>query len=130
MKVVHVRQPADSKLCGHSVLAMVSGVSLEEACKTLGHRRGTRTGELVAALGDLALCGRLSVIGRRPLLSLPDPCILKVCWEERHRSHYVLRVGTSAFDPVFSVPLDLSHWAVYVEQKKGRITSYLPVRLP
>ncbi len=126
--ITHVRQPSGSRLCGHSVLAMIRGVPLEKACEMMGHKRGTRTRELVAALGSQALYQRLVVIGRRPLLDLPDPCVLKVKWKKG--SHYVLRAGTAVHDPEFPRAVDLLFWTGWVSQAEGRITSYLPVRLP
>lgn len=129
MTVVHVQQPRGSKLCGHSVLAMVRGLSLERAVEIISHRHGTRTRELVSALDGHALHTRLTVIGRRALLGLPDPCVLKVCWEEKSRSHYVLRSGTFVHDPTFPIPLDLLYWAGWVSKMEGRITSFLPVRI-
>ena len=130
MSVEHVRQPEGSSLCGHSVLAMVRGITLEKAVEMMGHRRGTRTRELVAALGSQALYRRLTVIGRRPLLDVPDPCVLKVRWSEKSRSHFVLRVGYVIHDPEFPHGFDLLQWTGWVSQMRGRITSYLPVRLP
>lgn len=124
---VHVRQPEGSRLCGHSVLAMVLGVPLDRACEVMGHRRGTRTRELVAALGEHALDSRLRVIGKRPLLGVPDPCVLKVRWKKG--SHYVLRVGTAVYDPEFPRAVDLLFWTGRVALAEGRITSFLPVRL-
>ncbi len=129
MPVVHVQQPEGSKLCGHSVAAMVLGVPLDEAVVKVGHRRGTRTRELVAALGAQALAGRLTVIGRTPLLEVPDPCVLKVCWDEKSRSHYALRVGYFVHDPLYPAAVDLLEWTGLVARKLGRITSFLPVRL-
>lgn len=129
--IEHVQQPEGSKLCGHSVLAMVRGIPLDEAVKRMGHGdRGTRTRELVKALGSQALYRRLTVIGRRPLLEVPDPCVLKVCWPEKSRSHFVLRVGYLVHDPLYAAPVDILEWTGLVARGRGRITSYLPVRLP
>lgn len=125
--IAHVRQPERSRLCGHSVLAMVLGVTLDRACELMGHRRGTRTRELVKALGEHALDSRLRTIGRRPLLDVPDPCVLKVRWKKG--SHYVLRTGTGIHDPEFPHAVDLLLWTGWVAEVGGRITSFLAVRL-
>ena len=48
MKVV--LQEPESKVCGQACLAMILGVTLDEACELVGHRKGTKTRELVAVL--------------------------------------------------------------------------------
>ena len=45
-----VRQSPQSKVCGQACLAMLLGVTLLKACELVGHRKGTKTRELVAVL--------------------------------------------------------------------------------
>lgn len=41
-----VKQPENSKLCGHCCLAVILNISLEESVKLIGHSRGTQSKEL------------------------------------------------------------------------------------
>jgi hypothetical protein len=48
-----VRQPPGSVLCGQACLAMVAGLTLDEACYLVGHRQQTGPSEIAPALGAL-----------------------------------------------------------------------------
>lgn len=104
---------------------MVLGLSLDEACDRMGHRHGTRTRELVKALGPAALDTSLTRISRRH--PMPHTCVLKVRWNGSHRSHFVLKVDSDIHDPVLTGPVTLEGWS-QVLKESGRVTSFLPVR--
>lgn len=122
--VLHIQQPVGSKLCGHSCLAMALGISLEEACSRIGHRRAVRTRELVRALGGAAKGKRLTPLRSR---TPPDPSILRMVWPNRH-GHLVLLAGGKVYDPLYSAPApSLQEWRKFIEEHNGRLTSFLPV---
>lgn len=64
MKIRHVAQPPGTTLCGQCVVAMLLGVSLEEACSIVGTREKTWAHELAEPLR-----ARGFVIGEDTLLS-------------------------------------------------------------
>ena len=121
----HVRQPEGSRLCGHACLAIVLGITLAEACKKLGHRRGTYTKELVAALGSRATDQRLVPLRQR---SSPRQAILKVRWGKTHRSHFVVKSGSKIYDPMKPGPLEVRLWEEWIAWDGGLITSALGLR--
>lgn len=109
---------------------MCHGLPLDGGISRIGHRRLTSTKDLLAALGKIAADGRFRTLGRRtPVLSMPDPCIIRVKWEARG-SHYVLRHGTRIYDPALPDPVDLLEWTGRLAERWGRIASYLALRLP
>ena len=51
--VRHVLQPDDSRVCGQVAVAVITGKTLEEVCVVVGHRKSTKTRDLIAALKEL-----------------------------------------------------------------------------
>lgn len=49
---VHLRQPEGSSLCGQTVVAMILGITLEEAIALVGKRGATSRADLERALGE------------------------------------------------------------------------------
>lgn len=78
-----VKQETESD-CGPACVAMLAGVTLEEACKAVygeGRTKLTSSGKLRAALiklGRPPLEGRMVSKGRTTLKSLPHDALLKV----------------------------------------------------
>ena len=42
-----ILQPVGSNMCGQACIAMIAGISIEEAVKAVGHRHSTKTREIV-----------------------------------------------------------------------------------
>jgi hypothetical protein len=52
--VKHIKQPKNSGLCGQACVAMALNITLDEACKLVGHskRKGTKTKDLIRAINE------------------------------------------------------------------------------
>lgn len=120
MTIRHIVQPVDSSLCGQCCIAMAAGISLSEAIKTVGHKRGTRTKEVVAALRALGInCEEKLVRISRKKPVLPKRAILAIGNHKRKRYHWMLSWDGELFDPGDSWPRHYNgEWA---------ITSYLKI---
>jgi hypothetical protein len=123
--IEHIRQPGGSKVCGHSCLAMILGIPLEQAIGLIGHRHGTRTRELLKHLGTRALDSRLRVITKK--LILPDFALLKVRWADITFGHYVLKIHKLVHDPELPIGVPIEDWNLWIISMHGKVTSYLPV---
>lgn len=88
----------------------------------MGHKRSTRTRELVKAIGTLAKDRRLIPLRQRPA---PHKAVLKVRWGDSNRSHFVVKVGKLIYDPAFPQAWDLHDWETWIQHRKGRVTSAL-----
>lgn len=124
-----IRQPEGSSLCGQACIAMIAGVTLDEAiaaCKPHPRGGGTTTPEVVAALRKFGVrcadkrCRRVS----RLLPALPPRALVSIA---RYDTQEGKRVSSRyhwmvTWDGVMYDPEDL--WPKY---SGWRITSYLEV---
>ncbi len=128
MKIV--RQPKDSKICGHCCLSMITGKSIPTIIKLIGHEEGTTTKELVRILKKLKIKSgkRLKVI--KDYSELPEKAIVKIKYKYSRNWHWVVFYKGLIYDPGFK------RGGVYEINKlynKGRypttakITSYLEI---
>jgi hypothetical protein len=95
--VAHVHQ--GYRQCGQACIAMILGVSLDEAVKIVGKRRGTQTKSLVWALRShgFKCSDRLQrLLDNQPL---PRNAILKVKLEGGRNWHWVLIWNGMWHDP-------------------------------
>lgn len=113
----HVQQLEDSKLCGQACIASVLGISLDEACERVGHRRGTKAKEIALVLGLGA--------ARRVRGPVKVPNILSVRWGIKRDWHWVLFKGDVVMDPRLPYKVDYDVWYRDIVNSGGRITSYL-----
>lgn len=120
----HVQQPPRSRLCGQACVAMLTGVTLDAAAATMGHRHGTRTREVVAALGAVAAGHRLTTLRRRR--EPPSPALCKVTW--KRGSHWVIWAAPDVYDPDLPAPLNQDVWLCRLARVGGRVTSFLPLK--
>lgn len=124
MMIKHIQQPEGSKLCGHSCVAMVLGVSLDEAIEIIGHRKGVRNYEIIRALGTKAATKR-SV---RPGVITP-PCIIRIKGPKR-RHHVALYAQGKVFDPAYALEApDFDLWHDFIKEIGWRIVSVFPLNL-
>ncbi|HEY8098614.1 MAG TPA: hypothetical protein VIE65_21320 [Methylobacter sp.] len=126
----HIQQPPGSSLCAHACLAMILGISLDEACTLMGHRRKTLTRELVKALGQNVLGPSLIFISTEH--PIPDTVVLKVNWytgNKKRRGHFVLKIGENLHDPMLQFVVDFHQWIAAATKEGMRITSFLPVSI-
>ena len=119
----HILQPDHSRTCGQIAVAVLADTTVERVIEVVGHRRATKTRELVRALRMLGqLCA--DRMQRQPvergLVQLHND---KAGW------HWIAIGGGLIYDGVRSEPMP---YDVYVRfQAKvygGRLTSFLPVR--
>jgi hypothetical protein len=129
MGMEFIRQPPESRLCGQSVVAMVLGIPLGEACRRVGHSHATQTKDLIRALGEICLDDRLIEIRHRPL---PEYAVVKVVQlgrDPRTGFHWVLRRGPEVYDPALYTKVSLEGWREVRCVRKGcRIVSTLRLR--
>ena len=123
-----ITQPNKSYYCGQCCVAMVAGVSLEDAIEVVGNKKGTNTKQLHKALTHYGInCGsknRLKPI-RGNLSLLPHTAILKIklAWKKRNW-HWVLKCGDKVYDPSAKIPISIKRYAKF---KDHIISSYLMV---
>lgn len=113
-----IRQPGGSRLCGQVAVAIIAGITLEEAVEVVGHRKSTHTRELVAAFRSLGFqcADRLQRIPRPPLaVAKLTPPSKSSGW------HWVVVDGRRTLDGFPGDPTRTPGW---------RITSYLPLERP
>lgn len=121
---IHIQQPEDSKLCGHSCVAMALGVSLAEAIKLIGHKKGVHNHEVVRALGSRADAKKF-VLPK----TIADPCIIRVKGS-KHRHHLVLYQNQMVYDPAYSAPApSFAEWEAFIKAIGWRVVSVLPLKL-
>lgn len=79
----YIKEPTDLQ-CGQAVLAMLSGVSVEEIIKVTGTDRETTLKQMFAALNTLGIKYNPNRIEVAHKSELPDICILSLetprCW--------------------------------------------------
>ena len=102
-------QPKNSMLCGQTCVAMVGGISLEDAIQKVGKRGGTTGPDLHKALSKIGILSsekmaRLSVnsrVSRKQFDfdALPEKCIAKVRSVGINKSHWVLVWNGKIYDP-------------------------------
>ncbi len=125
--MIHFRQPPDSKLCGHACVAMVTGKTIGRAVVVIGHKRGTTTREIAAALQKMGAKpngSRLKIFRG----DLPEKAILKVVPKNRKGAagtwHWVVKDGDAILDPAMTRPMAID---AYLKISRNRITSFLEV---
>lgn len=96
----HLKQPKNSKTCGHHCVAMVAGVPAKKVISIIGHERATRTKELAAAIGELELfCANRAKRFKQFVDVLPRICILKIHFKKVKHTHWVVFNNGIIYDP-------------------------------
>lgn len=115
------------RTCGQVCIAMLSKITEIEACKIVGHCKGTKTREIVKALKKLKIkCApRLSVLSKNK--SLPKLAILKVIHKDNKKRnwHWVVICNNVIYDPLgYAVDLKYKNnpWS-----KTRKVTSFLEI---
>jgi hypothetical protein len=126
-ELVHVQQPDGSKVCGAACVAMALGLTLDAAIERIGHRRGVRNREIIAALGARA-ASRKAQLWRGPD-ALPPECIVRVKGQKR-RHHVALVSGGKVHDPAYAKPApSVAEWLDHVVRRMGwRPVSFFPLK--
>lgn len=127
-EVVHIQQPEGSKLCGAACVAMALGLSLEEAVARIGHRRGVRNWEIIAALGKRAASRRAKpwrgVVYKGAEL---HDCLIRAKAPGRYW-HVVLFAGGRVHDPAWPVPApSIGEWLSWLTKTGWRPVTFFPL---
>lgn len=114
-----ILQPEGSHLCGQACIAMAAGVSLKRAVESVGHKRGTHTKDVIAALGALGVeCSPRLVRISRKRPNLPARAIVAIhrpAVENERRSsiwHWMLTWDGKILDPGGRWPEGYEHWTI------------------
>ena len=132
--IKHLRQPVGSSLCDQTCVAMVAGVSLDEAIEAVGCTRGTRIKELADGLNKLGfICDRkLKTLSKKKPLTeqLPSTAIVNTKWRSEHRKtpggHWVVWHNERIYDPEFDF-VDRVPQQSWLTNKDWRLTSFAEV---
>lgn len=116
-----MKQPDDTKLCGQVCLAVILGITLQEAITLVGHERGTQTKELTRHFNHGGTRRWLSK-GEVPdyALCISRPGHLKPTgnW------HWVLFKDYKVLDPGFGEWEPFNQWCINTDLS---ISSYIPI---
>lgn len=111
-----IEQPLPSSLCGQVAVAVIAGITLEEAIERVGHRKSTQTNALVHVLRGLGfICP-----DRARAMKTPPPLGLAIMRPKHRRGgnwHWVVVEDGRIIDGM-------------EESDDWRITSYVPVYKP
>lgn len=118
-----VRQGRE-RVCGQASVAMLAGLTLDEACAMVGHRHCTRTRELVAVLHKLGFSTshpfRCHVYRRGT--QLPGLALVQARNSTKTGWHWMVHCEGMLYDPAGGV--------YPVENCGGRLRAYLSLRVP
>lgn len=117
-----VKQPSGTKTCGQVAVAVIAGISLEEAIKVVGKKGCTTTKDLVKAIRKLGFkCpDRCKKMNRTPPLA-----IAQVKYPTRKSGwHWVVVDGNKIFDGQNGNAFGVVQWG-----HDWRMTSFLSVSL-
>jgi hypothetical protein len=119
----HRQQPKESKLCGHTVVAMATDESIKTIVKIIGHERATDIGELIHALEVF----RIKTKGKRLVrwnkklnVDWPEFAILMKTYNDetgKRYGHWVLVWNSILHDPAYE--------KAEMTNSAYRITSYI-----
>jgi hypothetical protein len=117
--------------CGQAVVAMIAGVTEKESITVFGHYHGTKTWEVVNALEHYGIklkTTRLVRIKKNEIL--PPRAVIHLRWEDDIKIylHWAVIWDREFYDPNYrekGLCLGTDPWVI--ENKKGRITSYIKI---
>lgn len=101
MNVKHyIEQPTNSKVCGQTCIAMVLGISLEEAIKLYGHRKATSFNDHKVILERFGYTlGEFIKIDNRKGFDLPDLCLVRIVKANNKVGHFIIHDNGKFYDP-------------------------------
>lgn len=128
MVVYFVAQPPGINCCAQACCAMLSQMSLEDACAEFGHSHSSYTREVIRFLRNHGYTcpDRLKPV-KKDKTNLPDLCILKLRFGELPMGHMVLYHDGVVYDPSLGKKLLNDYDGAATSCGGIRITSYLPL---
>jgi len=139
----YLNQKPNSSTCGQTCLAMITGYSVDEVCKLIGNRGGTRTCELVNFLEMecIVLMGRrlkrmtpkityLPMSEHSTFPPMPKFAILHLRpakKQKKYWGHWAVLKNGKVYDPatVYIGPTPLAVYIQGLAEIGSKITSYL-----
>lgn len=121
-----ILQPRRSSLCGQAVVAMLLGVSLDNACELVGHKRQTWTRDVVKALRSAGwkVPNKRVTIGPNKLPT--DPCLVNIKWAKHPSRHWVVLWNEEIYCSL-GLPTE---WYKQYEGTLVKSMSFLPLTPP
>lgn len=95
----HIFQPVDSNLCGQTCVAMVCGITIDDAIGAVGHTHGTTGPDLHRALNKYGINSSPKIIRKGKHRPLPQRCIAKMRAKGIRESHWILVWDGNYYDP-------------------------------
>jgi len=132
VKLNHIQQPENSRLCGQTVVAMLAGITLDQSIAEFNDKiAGTYHRELTRVLlrfGWKPQSERL--IKFRKGVDIPEICLIKVWWDRTGSTHWALKYGNILHDPCVGHPIDWTdnYLAFKRRTNQHRMTSFLEFR--
>lgn len=110
--------------CGPACVAMLTGVTLEQAERAVGKARKTHTRDLVAGLRRLGWRPGPRLMRLRPGLPMPPGTIVKVRWHGTALTHWVVH------DRDGRIACPTHGWTTVPDLlRRAALLSYLPMRV-
>lgn len=132
--MLYLQQPKQSKLCGQTCLAMITGKPVEDIIELIGTKKGTSTKRILNSLSILGFnhSGRLIPRRTQPLPSLAI-CKIRREWNKSGNWHWVVLCNGMIYDPD-PVTLDKTYNITSVEdydamcqKRRTKFTSYITI---
>lgn len=113
-----ILQPTHSSLCGHCCLATILDITLDDAIKLIGHRRGTKSRELIKHFNHQSI-----IVGKPKYYSL---CKVRPTNAKRvGKWYWVLYIESDViYDPCIGILLDYNSWRLAYQLE---ISSYIRI---
>ena len=122
MKRNWIYQSYKEKNCGQIAVSVITGKSLDEITKMIGHSKGTTTKELVKVLRSL---GYVCPDRCKPMKQMPKLAIAQMKnIGRKYGWHWVVIDGKKIYDGQCGKSDGTVNW------NGGKITSYLPITEP
>lgn len=118
MEISHIFQPEGSNLCGQACVAMLAGVSLEEATQTVGKSGLTLTRDVRQALEKYGfVLGPTIRVSKKA--TMKDLCLCTIHYTDSENTHWTIYNEGVYYDPAYGV---LVSYPPFV-----RITSFIQI---
>jgi len=109
--------------CGPACVAMLAGVTLEEAERAVGKTRKTPTRDVAAGLTKLRLRPGPKLVRLRPGEVPPEDVVVKIRWHQSKVTHWVVHERNGrVFDPCRTEVTTLEE-----TRHRAVVLSYLPM---
>ena len=121
--MIHIKQPSNSRTCGHHCIAMICGVPVQDVIDYLGHSHGTKYPEFVKALRHFGKQTADTFIPYKSRHYMTKVCIMVVNWKGKG-SHAVVYNDGLLYDPGYDgvVEFDNKHYMY-----RGEIITHLNI---